>query len=434
MNPYEPLVKRAEELLLELAEVLREIRAVQGSPDTAPPPDARPRLALSAVSKPIPPPVPRAPARAPRPQKEFRTRDVAWRIAAAIVLFCVVESAVFRSGFYSNFLSPESTAGQLVTFLRLEQDRKLTGPNQVLAVGDSRMGVWTRVTDRLVPETGYTLAAISTPGTDPRCWYYMLREVDPDRRRYAAVLVPVNDLEDEDWGDFSQAEVDVHYLVPLLRVSDAYDFTRSFPKFRQRRLALQGIFLKGLSYNRDFQDLLENYTSRMKELKWIRKELAHARYIYVGPTKTMAGLQVDWAAHKVTQYPPGTTEGERVNIDRELVRPVGTYTGKCEAYRRLWFGRIIDYYHGTRTRVIVLRLPRGPVVRPYPTNAKSSVVRELSARGQAILLNEHTFEELEQPAFFMDAVHMNELGCERFAELLARAVGAALGHPRQAGS
>jgi hypothetical protein len=217
-------------------------------------------------------------------------------------------------------------------------------------------------------------------------------------------------------------------------VRDTYDFVRSFPTFKLRRLALRAIFLKGLTYNLDFQDLLDNYTHRMAELKWIREYMLQARYTYLGPTKTVDGLQVDWAAHKITRYPPGATETERFNLDAELVRPVGVYTGQREAYRRLWFGRIIDYYRGTRTRVIFLRLPRGPVVRPYPTNARSSVVREFAARGQAILLDEHSFDQMEQPAFFMDPVHFNEAGGERFAELLSRAVGAALGHPRKAGA
>ncbi|MGD0578434.1 MAG: hypothetical protein ABSC08_05845, partial [Bryobacteraceae bacterium] len=262
MDQYEQLLKRAEELVQEMGEVLQQIRAVQRSQDSG--------AALPSA-------VPKAPARVPRPQREFRDRDVALRIAAAVLLFCVVESAVFHSGFYTNYLNARSTAGSLAMNIRLEQNRKLTGPNEVLTVGDSRMGLWTRVTDRLVPETGYALASIATPGTHPRCWYYMLRELDPDRRRYAAVLVPVNELEDEDWGDLSREEVDVHYLVPLLRVSDAYDFVRSLPTFKLRRLALRTVFLKGLTYNQDFQDLLDKYTPRMAELKWIRENMAQVR-------------------------------------------------------------------------------------------------------------------------------------------------------------
>lgn len=350
------------------------------------------------------------------------------------MLFCVVEAAAFHTRFYANYLKPDSTAGSLLMILSLEENRKLDGTNQVVAVGDSRMGLRPRVTDRLVPETGCTLANIATPGAHPRCWYYMLREVDPDRGRYAAVVVPVTELEDDDWGDYSAADEDLHYLVPLLRMSDAYDFSRSFPTWRLRWRAMRAIFLKGLSYNLDFQDLLSNYSSRAKGLQWAREELGRTRYAYKGPATSVTGLEVDWDAHKITQYPPGATDGERKSLATQLLRPTAIYTGQRAIYRRLWFGRIIDYYRGSRTRVIFLRMPRGPVVRPYPFSTTSSVVREFASRGQAILLDEHTFDELERPEFFFDHMHLNESGCERFSAMLARSVGAALGAPRHAGS
>ncbi len=119
-----------------------------------------------------------------------------------------MEAIVFRSNLYPSLLQPESTTGQLQVNLQLEKTRKSSRGNQVLAVGDSRMGIFPRISDQLAPETGYALQNIGTPGTNPRCWYYMLREVDPDRNRYSAVLVPVNELEDDDWGDFSASEVD----------------------------------------------------------------------------------------------------------------------------------------------------------------------------------------------------------------------------------
>jgi hypothetical protein len=390
--------------------------------------------AVAPKSEPMPHPDDEASVHDAQSRSRYSARDVAWRVVLVVVLFCAIEAAAFHTRFYANQLRPDTTAGSMLMTLTLEQNRKLAGPNQVLAVGDSRMGIRTRVTDRLAPETGYTLANIATPGAYPRCWYYMLREVDPDRNRYAAVVVPVPELEDDDWGDYSSSEVDLHYLVPLLRVSDAYDFSRSFPTWKLRWRALRAVFLKGLSYNVDFQDLLSNYESRAKALQWNREELGRTRYNYHGPTKSVAGLQVDWAAHKITQYPPDSTDSERHELASQLLRPTAIYTGGRAIYRRLWFGRIINYYRGSRTHVIFLRMPRGPVVRPYPFSTKSSVLREFAAHGQAILLDEHTFDELERPELFMDHMHLNEAGCERFSELLARAVGSALGLPRRAGS
>lgn len=425
MSDYDSLLRRRDELQEELRDILEQIRARQeGQLAASPIPDGgQERQPATPASKPS------AALPAPKPRRRYSARDVVIRVAGVAILFCTVEAIGFHSNYYPSLLKPESTTGQLQVNLQLEKSRKMVGRNQVLAVGDSRMGLLPHVTDRLALETGYTLANIATPGTDARCWYYMFRDVDPDRNRYAAVLIQVNELEDDDWGDLSSAEVDQHYLVPLLRVSDAYDFTRSFPTWKLRWRALRTIFLKGLTYSLDFQDMLAGYSARSKGLRWVREEMRRARYNYEGPKDDVTGLQVDWAAHKITEYPPGATAGQRHEFDQTIMRPVANYTGARAVYRRLWFGRIIDYYRGSRTRVVFLRIPRGPVVRPYPFSTKSSTVRQFVARGQALLMDEHSFDELERPEMFMDPVHLNGLGCARFSEVMSRAVRTVLGPP-----
>jgi hypothetical protein len=351
------------------------------------------------------------------------------RIALALAIFSLAEGLIFHSRFYPGLLEPQSSAGSLIAILRIEQERHLANPNQVLAVGDSRMGLRARVTDKLVGETGYTFANINTDGTFPRCWPYMLREVDPERNRYSAILVPTNEYEDDDWGDFSAIDVDIHYLAPLLRLSDAFDFARSFPTWRLRGKAFESVFLKGLVYKADFADLLRNSHDRLKRIGWTRAELARARYNFPGSDATMTGLEVDWDAHRIIQYPPGRTPEQRLLMEQRLLRPSAPYTGARTRYRKLWYGRIVDYYRGTRTRVIFFRLPRGPVVRPYPMSTSASVVRDLGAQGRAIVLDEHLLDSLERPELFMDEIHLNGVGCELFSAMLAREVGRALGRP-----
>lgn len=367
----------------------------------------------------------------PQPPTPKSRSDERWpilkRVALAVAAFCLLEGLIFHSSFYPSLLKPDSAAGRLRTTVQLEQLRQSRAPNQVLGVGDSRMPLWPRLTDALRGETGYTFANIATPGTYPRDWYYMLREVDPDRNRYAAILIPMYEYEDDDWGDQSSVEVDLHYLAPLLRLSDIYEFSMSFPTWKLRKRAARSILFKGLTYKQDILDLLEHQDARMKDLKWTREYLAQARYDYTGVERDDVGLEVDWAAHKITHYPPDRTPAERAEFDTIMLRPVGAYSGLRASYRRLWFGRIANYYRGTRTRLIFFRIPRGPFVRPYPTNAKTSAVHEMAARGDAILLDEDLLDELERPEFFMDAVHLNAAGCARFNPILARAVGRALG-------
>ncbi|MCE5309768.1 MAG: hypothetical protein LLG20_19210 [Acidobacteriales bacterium] len=350
------------------------------------------------------------------------------RIFCALLAFLVIEAFIFRSGVYSRILEPSSTAGQLVTTLAYEQRRGVHDPNQVVAVGDSRMALRARIANESSVAGGYTFATISVPGTSPRCWFYMLREVDPGARRYAAVIIPVNEYEDDDWEDLANRTVDVNYLVPLLRLGDVVEFSTSFPNWRNRWEAFRGSLLKGWSYRRDFQELLAHSEQRMNDVKWVRENGASAVYNWVWPDRGVQGLSVDWAT-KTIHYPADSTAREQEVLRNVLLRPTAPETGKRAAYRRKWFGKIIRYYRGSRTKVIFLRLPRGPVIRPDMLAGRTSAIREFTQRREAILVNEHLFDDVERPELFSDPLHMNGPGSEKFTLLLAAEVRKLLGPP-----
>ena len=86
------------------------------------------------------------------------------RLGLALIFFLALDSLAFRTG-YTSILEPDSTAGYLQQFVWNEVHRPLRGPYQVLAVGDSRVGLKTRVANLLAPETGYTLATIAVPAS-----------------------------------------------------------------------------------------------------------------------------------------------------------------------------------------------------------------------------------------------------------------------------
>ena len=95
---------------------------------------------------------------------------------------------------------------------------------------------------------------------------------------------------------------------------------------------------------------------------------------------------------------------------------------------RHWFGKIIDQYAGSRTKLIFYRMPRGPLVRPANwAQKKTHSIRDLAVKPNTILLDEHLFDPLEKPEFFMDPLHLNAEGCRRFTEILTRKVSQVLG-------
>jgi hypothetical protein len=100
-------------------------------------------------------------------------------------------------------------------------------------------------------------------------------------------------------------------------------------------------------------------------------------------------------------------------------------------FRRLWFGRILDLYRGSPTRIIFLRLPRGAVPRPANlVEKKSSSIRGFASRPHVTLCRENDFEFLERPEFYKDGLHLNREGIARFSPKLAEEIGGILGAPR----
>ena len=132
------------------------------------------------------------------------------------------------------------------------------------------------------------------------------------------------------------------------------------------------------------------------------------------------------------ELPEWMDAAKRQNTADLLLRDAPPLTRELAEYRRRWFGAIIARYRGTRTRLIAVRLPRGPVVRPNLPADEGGTLREYAARGELALLDEHLFDELERPELFGDALHMNAAGGERFSLKLAREVRRALGPPRGA--
>jgi hypothetical protein len=118
-------------------------------------------------------------------------------------------------------------------------------------------------------------------------------------------------------------------------------------------------------------------------------------------------------------------------VQNVTLRPGAPQTGHVARYRRKWLGRILDRYRGSPTRVVFVRLARGPVPRPaYLVEKKSSSIREFVAQPNVLLCDEHAFESLEHPELYKDAFHLNRDGSTLFSKLLVEEVRRVLGPPR----
>jgi hypothetical protein len=347
-----------------------------------------------------------------------------------LLSFFVVEVLIFHTNLYPSIVKTSSTTGYLETFLHNERRRIVTDRNQILSIGDSRMGFLPRYVNEPNFGTGYTFATIATPGTTPRCWYYMLRDIDPTRRRYAAIVIAVDDYEDaETWENYANRASDLHYLIARLHWSDLIEFSRSYEDPSAAMQAARGILLKGLVYKADFQDFLLDPVARLKEVRLSRRESRHWFYDYVGTPNNVKSITIDWEARQVNG-PPNFDPALKAEFKLRFLDPRSPEHGQHSAYLKHWFGKIYDLYRGSGTRIVFIRLPRGPFIRPdQPALNPHSSVRELAARPEVIMSPEHFFAPLEDPQLFMDPYHMNGPGCAEFSRLLARHLRQLLGAP-----
>jgi len=350
---------------------------------------------------------------------------------ASLLGFTSLEALVFRSGLYVIIADPKSTTGYLGQILRSEDMRPKQGPNQVLGIGDSRMTLVTSVAEQMTAETGYSYGSIAAAGTTPRCWYYMLRSADPNANRYRAILIAVDSYDDqESWEDFADRESDLNYVIEQLGYADLKEFSGSYHDPALRSRAQRGILLKGLILKRDFQELLKNPWARARDALGTRRGYQGWIHDFLGETRDMAGLKVDWE-HKSIKPPPDADQALQAGLKQFLLDPLSPDEGRRSAYLKYWYGRIHEHYRKSDTRLIFFRLPRGPWVRPdfRPPNPDASV-RLLAREPNVTLLGEDLLNGLEAPEMFQDQMHLNREGLKGFTMTLARESRRVLGPPR----
>jgi len=364
------------------------------------------------------------------PVQSATTRRVWPRILAAIVFFIAFEGILFHTGLYSSIVEPDSTTGYLELQLGNEIRRPKPNRNQVLAVGHSRMSLLPRIVNEEKPGTGYTFATIGLGGTTPRIWYYSLRAIDPTARNYAAIVIPSDDFNEPDTYDYqSERESDLHYLLARLELRDLLEFPWTYRSKKLQWVTFRGIILKGFVYKRDFLEFLDHPLARIAKARYDRSDSAGWYYGYGGVDQDLAGLTIDWQ-HKTMQFPDRVPEEHRKQIEDMLFPTLPPDEGRETAYLRYWYGKIIEHYRGSGTKLIFMRVPRAPISPPDPAPKLNSAIRQIAAQPDVVVLDERMFDQLEHPDFFWDAWHLNRPGMEAFSRLLATEVRRILGPPK----
>jgi hypothetical protein len=352
---------------------------------------------------------------------------VARNLFLGIAAFICVDGAIFHSGLYVSMLAPSSYAGRIWRITRAEKDRAPSGLKEVLVLGDSRIaeGFSATLANELGSPSGFKFVSLAEPAASANTWYYMVREVDPTARRYAAIVIPYGIGYEPNKADALR----ISMTASLLRYGDCFHFASGFQRWSGRFRAFIACILRGSAYQDDVADLLAHPVARMTSIR--QADEMHSGPEYKGRDYDLVGTSYDAATGQVT-FAPKLTEAQKSAFRRSLIQPSQSDTEYSLKLQRDWIPRIMNRYSHSPTAIVLTPLPRGPFLelggfsRGYESILPSSVIETTR-----FSLPGHTFDFLEKPENYFDAFHLNAKGRQKFTEMLVSEV---LGRLRPADS
>ena len=153
------------------------------------------------------------------------------------------------------------------------------------------------------------------PGTTPRCWPFFVRAIDPQARRFAAVVIAVDTYGDDDSAigslDGDDRPMDLRYVVFQTRLTDLPKLAGSFSDPRERVENGIDLFWRGRpNCATTFRRSRRSARACGERSNAARNSPAYDPLAAHPRSESFAGLRVDFATNTIV-YPPGTTDNAR---------------------------------------------------------------------------------------------------------------------------
>ena len=286
-------------------------------------PTRRPTIAVPNATRPCAEPHARA-------HQERRARLlVGIQCLLGVLLFFLIDGAIFRSGWYFRRVAPLSSLGQMA--IAIDDIRHIpTGKHAVLVIGDSRAGEGFSMptADRAASamDLAYVFYNAAVAGTTPRVWYYLLRQIDNPGERLAAVAVMVTSYHDDEPEDLAERPSDIAFVHPLLTLTDLTDFPgfahKLYPSGDPRAICLLAVMRNIPEMSTTVADI-DKFVAAIEVAHGLRPKndfaMAALEIAYGLPADTartifLISRLVGWLAHVIEQYG-----------SRSLIRPRASY-------------------------------------------------------------------------------------------------------------
>ncbi len=267
-------------------------------------------------------------------------RTAALLVAAAFAVFALIDVLAFRTGLYHAVLDPASSTGSFETAIKRFRDLDAAPKTDVLVLGDSRIysGLNPQAASAAAPGLRFLNGGV--PGTTPRCWPFFVRAIDPQARRFRAVVIAVDTYADDDSAigslDGDDRPMDLRYVVFQTRLGDLPKLAGSFSDPRERVENGIDLFWRGQELRDDVQAFAANPLARFS------RHRGGARHGYLRSARRTP-------AKRIARRPEGRL---RIGEDR---LPAGAYRQRTERDRD-------PSAQGSRTERLLREVP--PPVAP----------------------------------------------------------------------
>ena len=200
-------------------------------------------------------------------QHPISIRSICALALLMIALPLILDQILFR-GIYLTVLEPESTAGMTLLARSIQEKNYVPEKKNILILGDSRIGEGfsARIANEIGNPQGFNFVGIGLPGTTPRAWRYVLRDLDPERNKYQAIYVMSSTLRDDDiYEDFANRSIDTAYLAPLLNWGDIFSYPQSFTDPKEALKASIAVAFPSASLRSDFIQFIKTPIRRVRK-------------------------------------------------------------------------------------------------------------------------------------------------------------------------
>lgn len=333
----------------------------------------------------------------------------------SLVVFLTLDNGIFRTGFYSKISSTQTVAGHFAAVARWRLEAPPSGKQDVLVLGHSKIeaALSEKQFEQESPNANMVLA--SSGGTTEKMWYYLLRHVDPDRNRYAAIVVPIDTYKTPPLETDAENLIDVaQFLAPMLTASEWRDLIPTYTNPDVRGKVVVGALVSSHLYALDLQDLLLHPINRKQDLEFGNAAGPTFLFDWEGYDGDLTTLEIDRPHAKILHAPPQLDPFRQAEAEFRLRTPppehVGIWTQRYHEFRKHWFSRIVDLYAGSQTKLIFVQVPRWPFDMPMllPIPGGPDLRDFVKPSKNVIVIDEDAFTDLEKPEYFYDVLHVNK--------------------------